>query len=429
MTLQELLEKRARLVAEARAIYDKAESEGREPTADEQRQFDEGMADVDKLADEIKAAETEVRRKEWLEGQEALLEESRGRLSETSRADAGDTRAADQPQVIEMRGRGCQVQLPVERSAEDYMQAFRRYLAYGGAETRALQQDSDTQGGYLAPERFNAQLLMDLDDLMWMRQISNVLPPVPGHTSLGTPSLDTQPDDADWTVELGTGSEDSSMAFGKRNLATHPLAKRIKVSRTLIRASVLNVENIVRQRLTYKLNLPQEKAFLDGSGSQQPLGVFTASDDGISTSRDASTGNTTTEIRFDGLIEALYTLKAQYRRNLNWIFHRDGIKMIRKLKDGEGRYIWQASVVAGTPDTILTWPVRESEWAPNTFNTGLYVGIIGNFDYYWILDSLLMEIQVLAELYAETNQIGYIVRAETDAAPVQENAFARVTLA
>ncbi len=77
----------------------------------------------------------------------------------------------------------------------------------------------------------------------------------------------------------------------------------------------------------------------------------------------------------------------------------------------------------------MTWPVRESEWAPSTFTTGLYVGIIGNFDYYWILDSLLMEIQVLAELYAETNQIGYIIRAETDGAPVQSNAFARVTLA
>jgi hypothetical protein len=57
-------------------------------------------------------------------------------------------------------------------------------------------------------------------------------------------------------------------------------------------------------RLAYKFGVTQEKAYLTGDGNQKPLGVFTASNDGISTGRDVSTGNTTTAITFDGLIEA-----------------------------------------------------------------------------------------------------------------------------
>ena len=70
-----------------------------------------------------------------------------------------------------------------------------------------------------------------------------------------------------------------------------------------------------------------------------------------------------------------------------------------------------------------------SEYAPNTFTTGLYVGIIGDFSRYWIVDSLQLQFQRLVELYAATNQVGCIGRAETDAVPVLAEAFARVKLA
>jgi HK97 family phage major capsid protein len=157
--------------------------------------------------------------------------------------------------------------------------------------------------------------------------------------------------------------------------------------------------------------------------------VFTASDDGIGTARDVSTGNTATEIKFDGLMEAKYAVKGQYQGAAEWIFHRDAVKKIAKLKDSDGQYIWQPSVVMGTPDMLLGRPVNQSEYAPNTFTTGLYVGLYGDLKYYWICDSLNVEIQVLAELYARTNQIDYIARVEMDAAPILAEAFARVKLA
>lgn len=219
------------------------------------------------------------------------------------------------------------------------------------------------------------------------------------------------------------------MAFGKRNLEPHPLAKRILISNKLLRASAIQPESLVRSRLAYKFGITEEKAFLTGSGAQQPLGVFTASGDGISTSRDVSTGNSTTAFTFDGLKEAKYSLKGNYWPRARWIFHRDSVKMAAKLKDGEGRYIWEDSVRTGEPDRLLGFPVSMSEYAPNTFTTGLYVGIVGDFSQYWIADALMMAVQRLIELYAATNQVGFIGRLETDGMPVLEEAFARVTLA
>jgi len=218
------------------------------------------------------------------------------------------------------------------------------------------------------------------------------------------------------------------MDFGKRELSPHPLAKYIKVSRKLLRTSAFDIEGLVRDRLAYKHAVPQENAFLNGSGSGQPLGVFTASNDGISTGRDVSTGNTDTAMTFDGLKEAKYTMKGQYWPRVRWVFHRDGVKQISKLKDGEGQYIWQASVVAGDPDRLLSFPTHMSEYAPNTFLSGNYVGILGDFSFYWIVDALDMEIQRLVELYAASNQIGFIGRMECDGMPVLEEAFVRVTL-
>jgi HK97 family phage major capsid protein len=247
--------------------------------------------------------------------------------------------------------------------------------------------------------------------------------------TIGAPTLDTDVDDADWTSELATGSEDSSLAFGRRSLTPHPLAKRIKISNDLLGGGGINAEQLAIDRLSYKFAISEEKGFMTGTGAAQALGVFTASAQGISTGRDVSTDNTTTEIRFDGLKNAKYSIKGAYWPRLRWVFHRDALKMLSKLKDGEGRYQWEASVQVGQPDRLLNFPLHVSEYAPNTFTTGLYVGILGDFSKYWIVDSLKLRFQRLVELYAETNQIGLIGRAKVDGMPVLEEAFARVKLA
>ena len=97
--------------------------------------------------------------------------------------------------------------------------------------------------------------------------------------------------------------------------------------------------------------------------------------------------------------------------------------------DGNGQYIWRDSVQAGEPDRLLGLPVFMSEYAPSTMTANLYVGILGDFSYYWVADALDMQVQRLVELYAESNQTGLIGRMESDAQPVLAEAFVRVKLA
>lgn len=325
-----------------------------------------------------------------------------------------------------------QAKLEPENKADEISMAFADHLRIGSQSTfeayAALQQDNPTQAGYLvAPQKFVSELIKELDNILFMRRIAKVLPPLEGAQSLGYPKRTARLGAAAWGTEIAAPTTDASLAFGKREFKPQPASAEILISKTLIQ-NAPNVDQIVRDEMAFMFGVLQENAFMTGSGANQPLGVFTASNDGISTARDISAGNTATEIKIDGLLEARYSIKEQYQRNLQWIFHRDAIKKIAKLKDSDGQYVWQASVIPDQPDRLLGKPVNMTEYAPNTFTTGLYVGILGDFSNYWIVDSMNMQLQVLMELYARTNQVDYLARIEVDGMPVIEEAFARVKL-
>ena len=409
--LNELRTERGKLVHEARAIIDKAEAEKRGLSVEEQGKCDELISKQEELRGNIEreeklaeaerqAAEIELRTKDKSKETKAPEDESRG---------------------VSPRG------------TEEYRSAFAKFLSGGTralseGELRALQSDSDTAGGYMvSSEQFVNTLIKAIDNKVFVRGLATKFQ-VPTAQSLGAASLENNPADAAWTAEILTGDEDSTMSFGKRELTPHPLAKRIKISKKLLR-QLGGAEALVRDRLAYKFAVSEEQAFMTGSGSNQPLGVFTASANGISTSRDVSTGNSTTAMTLDGLTRAKYSLKQDYLAGSQWVFHRDAILQLALIKDGNGNYIWRESVRVGEPDRLLNIPTNMSEYAPNTFTTGLYVGLLGDFSYYWVADALNMQIQVLNELYAETNQVGYIGRMEVDAMPVLGEAFARVKLA
>lgn len=399
--LKSLREERAKLVADCRALTDKAETEKRSLTSEEDAQYSKMFDKADELRKQIDR-EIELREAE------RTINENRVREQRSeNRGDGGGDKA---------------------------MVGFRSWLTSGridgeGAEEfRALSSGVNTDGGYLvAPQEFVNGLIKAVDDAIVIRRLATVIP-MGAAKSMGIPTLDADPSDADWTFELGTGNEDSTMAFGKREMRPHPLAKRIKISNNLLRNSALPAEQLVTARLAYKFGITQEKAYLTGDGVQKPLGLFTASNDGVPTSRDIATDNTSTAVTADGLKNAKYSLKSQYQATGQWLFHRDGVKQIAKLKDSQGRYLWQDAIREGEPDMLLGRPVNQSEYVPNTFTTGQYVGMFGDFSFYWIVDSLQMQMQRLVELYAATNQIGLIGRYEGDGAPVLGEAFARIKL-
>jgi HK97 family phage major capsid protein len=393
----ELKQERANLVISIRSIM--TDYEGKEMEADKRSEMTKMEARFDELNDIITKEERQLER-------ERLI----GEKQEEKR------------------------EVPATDKEKEVRAAYNNYLREGTsqaiAEYRALAQDNPTQAGYLvAPQQFMAEVIQDKNNLTFMRQLSRVFPPLEKAQSMGVAKRTARMSTFAWGTEIQAPTPDTSLAFGKREFIPKPATGGILVSKTLIRNTAINAESYLRGEMAYNQSTNEEQAFMLGTGAGQPLGVFVASNDGISTSRDVSTGNTATDIKFDGLYEAKYSIKEQYQNGLTWIFHRDGVKKIAKLKDANGQYIWQPSVVAGTPDMLLSYPVRMSEYAPNTFTANLYVGILGNFkEGYWICDSLNMEIQALVELYALTNQIFYIGRHETDGQPALEECFARVKL-
>lgn len=404
--LKALREKRGVAVKDMRDIIDAAEAEKRDMTAEEVQKHSDAFKKVESLRTQIDAEERTI------EAERHAAEDA---------AKAGDAARARE------KGKALAPEEKCRAGFRNWLQTG-KFVGEGAEEFRAFQAGSDTEGGYVVPPQEVVQMILKgVDDLVFIRDRATKFA-LPTAESLGVPTLDTDAADWDWTTELLTGSEETTLRIGKRELRAHPMAKRVKMSKTLIRKAPA-FEKLVIDRMAYKCAVTMEKQYLTGDGNQKPLGVFTASTDGIGTGQDVSTGNTTTAITFDGLIEAKFKLKAAYWNTADWLFHRDAVKMITKLKDGDGQYLWRMSVRDGEPDTILGRPLMISEFAPNTFTTGLYVGIFADFSKYWIVDALNMQMQALYELYAETNQTGFIGRYEGDGAPALGEAFARVKLA
>lgn len=405
--IRELRQQRANLVNNARELLDRADQEKRSLSADEDQQYSRIMTDVENIRQKIE-------REEELE-----------RLEGETRGHGPQNPLNHNPTPNPQRSN--------PRDTDEYRSAFRRFLRDGKDsltvdEIRAMQADNESGGGYLiTPQQFVSELLAKVTEDTPFRQFARVFQ-LKTAASLGVPTLDRSTDDAEWTAELTVGGE-TEVSFGKRELRPHPLSKEAKVSNKLLRVSSMDVEAIVRGELSRIFAETMEKAYMTGDGIAKPLGIFTASTDGISTARDISTGNTATSLAFDGLKSAKYGLHQKYWRNARWIFHIDAIEQVSKLKDSNGQYIWSDSVVDGEPDRILGFPVTISNFVPNTFTTGKYVGALADFSKYWIADSLEMQIQRLFELYAKTNQTGFIGRLESDGMPVLEEAFVRVKLA
>lgn len=395
---------RQKLINDARAILDVGPLD--EQPADQRSRYEALDTDIDKLTARIETEERAADR------------------------EAAASQPIDQPTE---RGQGGRSREMTEEERGRRFKALRTYLLHGkaglnDAERRDLQADIDTAGGYTIPdEQFLNQLLAQVTDQTFIRQRARVLQ-VTSAESLGVPYLSARMSSFQWGGELQVATKDSQMAFGKRELHPHDATSYIVTSRKLLERSPLPIDQIIRDDMARVVAEGQESGFLTGSGNLQPLGLFTAHADGITTGRDVSTGNAATEIGADGLMEALYSLKAQYQARARWMFSRTAIKQIRKLKDGNGQYLWAGGITGGQPATILDKPYDMSEFVPATFTSGQYVGIVGDFQFYWIADAMMLSIQQLNELLALSNQVGYIGRLAVDGMPALEEAFARVKL-
>jgi HK97 family phage major capsid protein len=304
--------------------------------------------------------------------------------------------------------------------------AFVNYFRTGlvKPELRALSAGTDTEGGFVVvPQSMAKDILSAADAMLEFRKFATVIQ-LEKAESLGIPTLEADPSDPDWTGEITETDEDEDMSFGKREMKGTLVSKMLKVSNKLLRSSMTNMEAYVIKRLAYKLAVVQEKAYMVGTGALQPLGLFVISDSGIPTARNVDIG-AYTALTADHLIQLQHKIRKPYRAKAQWIMHSDWVERIRKLKDAvTGQYLLRVGIELGEPDTILGKPYYDSEYAQNSTSSGARAIVYGDPSYYQILDTLGMQVQRLDELFAKTNQTGFIIRYEGDGAPVMGEAFA-----
>ena len=392
--MKELLAKRAALVKEMRELNDKLIAEKRDFTDDEKKIYAEKEEELRSLTAQIEAEERAA--------------QLAGFSSELPKPDASTTTDKRSDSFFKVEKRNGQVELRTDMTQGD---------------------STNPGGGYsIAPEKF----LNELQEIMQKEAILYNLVdkiPVSGAGSLGLPYEKTDASDAQWTQEVPAYdlSADSSWEFGKRELNPINLNKLVKISKQLLATSAFNIDALAQKKLATKLVQAFEAGITTGNGSGAPLGIFTADNNGVPTSRDVPTsGSGTGVIAADDLIDMYMKLRPGYRKNAVWIMNTAILKDVMKLKDKNGQYLWHESLRVGEPSTLLGLPVIESEFAPSAKTANSYMVVLGDMSKYKFAYWKDLEITIAKELFAGKNQVGFFGHTLADGCPCDPEAFARL---
>ena len=262
----------------------------------------------------------------------------------------------------------------------------------------ALTEGTDSEGGYLVPDEFEHTLVQALTENNIFRTLAHTITTDSGDRMI---PLVASHGSASWVSEGGSYQE-SDETFSQITIGAHKVGTMIKISEELLNDSAFDLESYMVNEFGRRIGNAEEEAFITGNGTGKPLGIMAATG-------GAQTGKTTAaadKITCDELIDLYHSLGVPYRKNAVWLMNDSTVQYIRKLKDGNGVYLWQPSLVAGTPDTILGLPVKVSRYMPEIQASAKTVAL-GDFGYYWIADRQGRSFKRLDELYAVTGQVGF----------------------
>ena len=375
-----LREKRANLWNETKAFLDSHRGEDGMVSAEDNATYEKMEADVVALGKEI----------DRLERQAAI------------------DREMDQPTASPLVSRPVAPSAKKQgRASDEYRNAFwgmirNRNLTPGVMND--LQIGTDTEGGYLVPDEFEHTLVQGLEEENVLRSLCTVI-----QTSSGARKIPivTAHGTASWVDEedpIPTSDE----TFGQISIGAHKVATMIKVSDELLQDSVFNLETYIATEFARRIGAAEEEAFITGNGTGKPTGLLHATNGagtGVTT-----TGNTPTA---DEIFDLVHSIKSVYRRKAVFLLNDSTLKAIRKLKDGQGQYLWQPGLKEGQPDMLLNYRIATSPFMPE-IAAGNKVILFGDFKSYWIADRQGRSFQRLNELYAATGQVGFRATQRVD---------------
>lgn len=281
-----------------------------------------------------------------------------------------------------------------------------------------LQIGTDTEGGYLVPDEFERKLVDALQEESIFRQMATIIKTSNGDRKI---PIVTSKGEAVWMdeEEQYTLSDD---AFGQASLSAYKLGTAIKISEELLNDSVFDLPSYIAKEFARRIGAKEEEAFFVGDGKGKPTGIFNVTGG----AQDGVTAASAT-ISFDDVMELFYSLRSPYRKKAVWVLNDSTVKALRKLKDSTGNYIWQPSVSAGVPDTILNRPYKTSSYVPEV-KAGNKCMAFGDFSYYWIADRQGRSFKRLNELFAMTGQVGFLASQRLDGKLILPEAVKTLTI-
>lgn len=395
----DLKNQKRNLLNEIEKVSAVAIKEVRGYNADEQSKLDQMLA-ADKIIDDaIKTAEI----------QESLSQ------SANSFAETHETRSSD------------------PRKSKTYTE-FRKTLnradnfgtLFMEPEHRALSNASAAAGGALIPEVWSSDVIKAIDTITLAGRLARKI----GITKADTMHLPIWGgiSAATRVGEAASATADSSTNFTDKTFTPTAMSVRLSVSRKLIRSAIIDMDSFLAEEFARQFAYKTEAEFMTGNGSSALLGIFTADANGIPTSQNQAAASQTTVV-YDDLINVKYKLGSQYHSNPKtaWVMHPDAVKIVLKLKDSANMPIFQTNVQAGLPPTLLGDALFISSYAPSTFTAGLSFAIYGCFDYYTIVESLGVSMEMQAD--PANDSTVFYGRLESAGSPTLGTAFTRLVMA
>ena len=294
------------------------------------------------------------------------------------------------------------------KQVDEYLNAFDTYCRKGlegldVAEKKALTVSNDSTGGYLAPPEYVRELLKTITEISPIRSIARVRST--GARSIQVPKRDGQ-FSAQWVSESGTRSETTGWTVGLEEIPAHEMYALVDISEQDLEDTVFNLEAEMQSEFSEQFAKAEGTAFVSGNAVGKPEGILTNADVAETNSGAAAV------LTADGLIALVHSIKGDYSRNGTFVFNRNTLADIRKLKDAAGQYVFQAgmSLAGNMSATILGHPYVEATDMP-AVGAGNYPVAFGDFRRgYMVVDRVAMAVLRDPFTQAQTGNIRYIAR-------------------
>jgi HK97 family phage major capsid protein len=377
MTIKELRERQATIVAEARERLDQIDKADEARTKELEAQHDTAMAEYDRI-------EKQIEREERQAVLEARAEEQRKKQRPLPKD--GETRAEDTGEK-KLEYREVFYKLLQAGGSLDELTGEERTILKAGvvqkAEFRAQTAGTTTAGGYTVPTELAGIIIktMKMWGPMYDEDIASVF-----NTSSGNPMKIPTVDDTAVTAVAHTegvaltddGSKD--VTFGQKSLDSYVFdTEFVRFSMELAQDSIFNMETLLGGLLGERLGRIANLQLTTGTGSGAPQGVVGAAGAG-------KTAAATGAVVCDEIIDLVHSVDPAYRQSpkVRFMFNDLVLSAIRKLKDGEGRYIWSmGDITAGAPGNILGYRYSINQAMAN-MTTGQKTMLFGDFGKYYV---------------------------------------------